>query len=221
MLDKRFETENKVHGTTTVGMVCTDGVVLGADSRAILGNYFIAHRNVRKISKIDEHLGLTIAGGVADAQNVVDILRYNASIYKLETFRPLPIASAARLTSNVFFSARLFPYIADVLVGGMDDSGPSLYDADLFGNLTSADFRSTGSGSPVAYGILETEYFKEMKVQDGLRVAVKAVNAAIKRNAGTGDGFDVISITKSGFNYYPLEEKQKILEEVAGRNHVG
>ncbi len=221
LLDQRFENQNRLHGTTTVGMVCTDGVVLGADSRAMLGNYFIAHRNVRKISKIDEHLGLTIAGGVADAQNIIDILRYNASIYKLENFKPIPVAAAARLTSNVFFSARLFPYIADVLVGGMDDKGPSLYDADLFGNLTAADYRSTGSGSPVAYGILETEYSKEINVHDGLRIAVRAVNAAIKRNAGTGDGFDVISITKSGFNSYPVEEKHKILEEVAGRNHVG
>jgi proteasome beta subunit len=221
LLDKGFEIENRLHGTTTVGLVCTDGVVLGTDSRAMLGNYFIAHRNVRKIAKIDDHLGLTIAGGVADAQNIIDILRYNASIYKLENSKPLPVGSAARLTSNVFFSARLFPFIADVLVGGVDDSGPNLYDADLFGNLTSADFRSTGSGSPVAYGILETEYSKEMKVKDGLRVAVKAVNAAIKRNAGTGDGFDVISITKSGFNYYSIEEKLRILEEVAGRNHVG
>jgi proteasome beta subunit len=105
------------HGTTTVGIVYTDGVVLAADTRAIAGGYYIAHKAVKKIQKISDHLGVTIAGGVADAQTVVDTLRYYANIFKLEKEKPIPVKATAQLASNIFFSARFYPYMADVIVG--------------------------------------------------------------------------------------------------------
>ena len=206
----------KLHGTTTVGLVCTDGVVLGTDTRAVLGTYFIAHQHVRKIAVIDEHLAMTIAGGVADAQGVVDAIKYNANIYKLERKEPLPVKSAARLASNIFFSARMYPLIADVLVGGFDKEGAALYNVDLFGSLTQEKFISTGSGSPVAYGILESEFSENLSIKEAVPIAVKAVHAAIKRNAGTGDGIDVITINGTGLHEISAAEKQKILVGLSG-----
>ena len=113
--------QNQVHGTTTVGLVCTDGIVLTTDTRASMG-YYIASRTVNKIAVIDKHVAVTIAGGVADAQYIVDQLKFNSHIYKIEKSKPLPISSVARLTSNLFFSAlhQLAPYYADILVGGID-----------------------------------------------------------------------------------------------------
>ncbi|MBM3898256.1 MAG: proteasome subunit beta [Thaumarchaeota archaeon] len=206
----------KLHGTTTVGLVCTDGIVLGTDTRAVLGTYFIAHQHVRKIATIDDHLAMTIAGGVADAQGVIDAIKYNASIYKLERKQPLPVKSAARLASNIFFSARLYPLIADVLVGGFDEEGADLYNVDLFGSLTQEKFISTGSGSPVAYGILESEFSENLTMKEAVPIAVKAVHAAIKRNAGTGDGIDVVTINGSGLREIGAAEKQKIVAGFSG-----
>ena len=205
------------HGTTTVGLVCLDGVVFSTDTRAMAGGYFIAHKRVKKILKVDDHLGMTIAGAVADAQNVVDILRYYANIYRVEKRTPMPVKSAARLTSTVFFSSRLFPYIADVLVGGYDLSGFSVYNIDLFGSLTEAKYVSTGSGSPVAYGILESEFKEGMPLSEAVPLAVKAVTAAMKRNAGTGDNFDVAVITKEGFQELSEEQKDEILNRISRR----
>ncbi|MFQ6135219.1 MAG: archaeal proteasome endopeptidase complex subunit beta [Nitrososphaerales archaeon] len=204
------------HGTTTVGMVCTDGIVLATDTRAIAGGYFIAHRAVKKIQKIGDHLALTMAGGVADAQSVVDTIRYYANIYKLEKREPMPVKSAARLASNIFFSARLFPYIADVIVGGVDEKGGAIYNVDLFGSLTEDKYHSTGSGSPVAFGILESEYREELTTEEAIPIAVKAVNASIQRNAGTGDGFDVAVITKDGYREFSKEEKEAVLKKISG-----
>ncbi len=210
------QSKGKLHGTTTVGLHCTDGVVLGTDTRAVLGTYFIAHQHVRKIAVIDEHLAMTIAGGVADAQGVIDAIKYNANIYKLERKEPLPVKSAARLASNIFFSARMYPLIADVLVGGFDKEGAALYNVDLFGSLTQEKFISTGSGSPVAYGILESEFLENLNIKEAVPIAVKAVHAAIKRNAGTGDGIDVITINGSGLHEISVAEKQKILAGLSG-----
>ena len=85
LLYKENEIKNQVHGTTTVGLVCSDGIVLTTDTRASMG-YYIASRTVNKIAVIDNHCALTIAGGVADAQYVVDQLKYQSNIYKLEKF---------------------------------------------------------------------------------------------------------------------------------------
>src|SRR5881628_1937721 len=114
-------------GTTTCALTCKDGVVLAADTRASAG-FFIADRHVMKIQKIDHHLGMTIAGGVADAQNLVDLLRYNANIYRLSNRQPIPIKSAARLCSNVLFNQRYYPYYVQLILAGYDSKeGAQIY----------------------------------------------------------------------------------------------
>ncbi|MEE9585950.1 MAG: proteasome subunit beta, partial [Nitrososphaerales archaeon] len=198
------------------GMVCTDGIVLATDTRAIAGGYFIAHRSVKKIQRVSDYLAMTIAGGVADAQSVVDTIRYYANIYQIEKRKPMPVKSAARLASNIFFSARLFPYIADVIVGGVDEKGGAIYNVDLFGSLTEDKFHSTGSGSPVAFGILESDYKEGLTTEEAIPIAAKAINAAIQRNAGTGDSFDVAVITKDGYRELSKKEKEAVLKKISG-----
>jgi len=192
-------------------MVCQGSVVLATDTRATAGHLFIAHKHVKKVLRVDQHLAMTVAGGVADAQNIVDTLRYYANTYKLDQRYPIPIKSAARLASNVFFANRLYPYYADVLVAGVDSTGPHLYNVDLFGSLSEEEFISTGSGSPVAYGILETEFKSGMKIDAAIPIAIRAIGAAIKRNAGTGDGIDVSVIDSNGYRELTDKEKEEAL----------
>jgi proteasome beta subunit len=206
-----YVNHNRLHGTTTVGLECSDGVVLATDTRATAGFLYIAHRHVKKLAKLDEHIAMTIAGSVADAQNLVDILRYHANIYRLESRMPMPVKSCARLASNIFFSQRYAPYIVEILVGGYDNEGPAMYNVDLFGSLNKEKFVSTGSGSPVAYGILESEYREGMSVDEASKVAARAIAAAIRRNAGTGDGVDVAIIDKKGYREMSKEEKAAIV----------
>jgi proteasome beta subunit len=197
-------------GTTTCALTCKDGVVLAADTRASAG-LFIADRHVMKIQKVDRHLGMTMAGGVADAQNVVDIMRYNANIYRLSNKELMPVKSAARLCSNVLFNQRYFPYYVQIIVAGYDDKeGGQIYNIDLFGSMTSEKFISTGSGSPVAYGYLESEFKEGLGVNDAYKVAIRAIAAAIRRNAGTGDGINVVIIDKDGYRELSKEVKESV-----------
>jgi proteasome beta subunit len=200
------------HGTTTVGLVCSDGVVLATDTRVTAGG-FIAHKRGKKLLRIDDNLAMTISGGVADAQNVVDILKYYANLYRVERRRLMPVKSAAQMVSNVLFSSRLYPLIADVLVGGVDRTGGSMYEVDFFGGLHSSKMVATGSGSPVAYGILEAEFKENMPVTKVYPVAAKAIISAMKRNVATGDHFDVAIIDKNGFKELSEQEKEKLLSQ--------
>ena len=196
-------------GTTTVGVVCTDGVILSSDTRVTMG-YFVAHKTGKKIYQIDDHIGMTISGGVADAQYVVEVLKVNAKLYKLNNGRPMPIKSAARLVSNVLFSAR-GGLLAQILVGGFDSTGSHVFSLDPLGSLVEEKYVATGSGSPIAYGVLEDKYKEESTIKEMLPVVVRAVDSAMKRDIASGNNYDIAIISKQGYRSLDKKEKMAIL----------
>ncbi|VVC71805.1 Proteasome subunit beta [uncultured archaeon] len=205
------EKVKKLKGTTTVGIVCSDGVVLAADKRATMG-YFIANKETQKIFEIDRHLGMTVAGGVGDAQMLARLLEAEANLYKLDKKKPIPVKAATTLLANILNQYRFAPFYVQLLVGGVDDK-PRIYNLDAVGGVTDEKFVSTGSGSLTAYGYLEDHFREGRPVKENLRVAAKAVSIAIKRDAGTGEGVDLVAITKAGFKRFTKEEVLDILEE--------
>ena len=197
-------------GTTTVGIVCRDGVILASDTRETMG-FFVAHHRGKKVYKLDDHLAMTISGSVADAQRAVDILKANAQLYRLNMARPMPVSTAARVIANLLFSSRYAPLIAQVLIGGIDDSGPHVFSVDPLGSITEEKCVATGSGSPIAYGVLEDKYKEDASIKDMLHTVVSAVDSAMKRNAASGDSFDVSIIDKEGYKELGEKEKKDIM----------
>lgn len=197
-------------GTTTIGVVCKDGVILASDTRVTMG-FYVAHKHGKKIYRIDDHLAMTISGTVADAQRTVDVLTASAQLYELEKGRPMPVSSAARLIANLLFSARYAPLVTQVLIGGLDDTGSHVFALDPLGSLTEEKCVATGSGSPIAYGVLEDRYKEEVSVKELLPVIVKAVGSAMKRDAASGDSFNVTIIDQTGYRELTEEEKKQLL----------
>lgn len=197
-------------GTTTMGVVCKDGIVLGTDTRATLGT-FVAHKRAKKVYSIDEHVAMTIAGGVADAQTVVEMLRANSKLYRYEKGLPIPISALARLAANVLFQSRYYPFILQSIIGGMDDQGGHIFALDPLGSVTEEKYVSTGSGSPIAYGVLEPGYREGMSVKEAIPLVVRAVNEAMKRDSASGDSFDIAVISKDGYRELSEQEKKGIL----------
>ncbi|MFQ5762769.1 MAG: archaeal proteasome endopeptidase complex subunit beta [Candidatus Bathyarchaeia archaeon] len=195
-------------GTTTVGVACKDGVVLGTDTRVTMGT-FIAHKRGKKVYPLDNHLAMTIAGVVADAQNVVEILKANAVLFRLSSKRPMPVSAASRLAANLLFYNRILPLILQAIVAGVDTEGPHIFALDPFGSITEEKtFFSTGSGSPVALGILEDGYRSGITVKEAAPLVARAVAAATKRDAATGDSFDIAVITAE-HGYKELSDAEK------------
>ncbi|HDN62867.1 MAG TPA: archaeal proteasome endopeptidase complex subunit beta [Candidatus Bathyarchaeota archaeon] len=198
-------------GTTTIGVVCKDGVILSSDTRVTMG-YFVAHKKGKKIYKIDDHLAMTISGGVADAQKAVEILRVNSKLYRLYHKRPFPVRSASVLLSNVLFDSRPYPLLTQVIVGGIDDTGSRVFSVDPFGSVTEEKCVATGSGSPIAYGVLEDKYREDVSIHEMLPVVVKAIKSAMSRDTASGDSFDVSVIDENGYRELTDEEKNRIIE---------
>jgi len=206
----------KLKGTTTVAIKCLDGVIMATDTRATMLPGFVAHKKVKKVYKVTRNIGMTIAGVPAEALNLLDLLRANASIYQIHRKREIPVKAVASLASNLLFSQRFYPYAVQIIIGGCDSEGYHLYSLDPFGSAIEDDLIATGSGSPVAYGVLESEYREGIKLNDGLRLVARAIQSAIKRDVYTGDSFDIATVTREkGYVELTKEEKESLLAEKA------
>ena len=200
-------------GTTTIGMVCKEGVVMATEMRATMGT-LIAHRTTQKLFKIDDNIGLTVAGVVGDAQTLARYITAEVELYKLKRGQPMTVKSAATLTSNILAGSRFYPYWVGLILGGIDRDGGHVYALDMVGGAIPDDYVTTGSGSPFVYGVLEDHYVKDMTVSDGMDLAIRSLHAAMKRDAASGDGYSVVSITKEGFVQLDDKDIQKRLAKM-------
>ncbi len=197
-------------GTTTIGIVNSDGVVLASEHRATMGN-FIAHKETQKVFKIDDNLGLTTAGLVGDAQVLARYVKAEVELYKLRRQAPMSVKAAATLMSNILRrggGSQGFFYVG-LIVGGHDSEGGHVYSLDAAGGSIPDNYISVGSGSPYAYGVLEDHFKKEMPLSDSIDLAIRALNAAMKRDSASGDGMAIITITKDGYVEVSDEEISK------------
>jgi proteasome beta subunit len=198
-------------GTTTVGLVFSDGVVLATEKRATMG-YFIASKRAKKVYQIADRIGMTTAGGVGDAQQLARIMTVECSLYQIRRGRPIAVGAASTLLSNVLNANRYYPYYVQLLVGGVDDSGASVYSVDAMGGATrEEDIVATGSGSPGAYGVLEDRFKKDMSEEDAMELAIRSIRAAMKRDAGSGEGIHVVVITRDKYQEIAEEDVKKTL----------
>jgi proteasome beta subunit len=185
-------------GTTTLGIVCKDGVVMGTERRATMGT-LIAHKTTQKLFKIDDNLGLTVAGLVGDAQVLARYLSAEVELYKLKRNTRISVKAASTLMANILSGRRYFPYWVALVIGGFDEDGGHVYSLDAAGGAIEDKYVTTGSGSPYVYGVLEDNFKDGISTSDGLDIAIRALSAAMKRDAASGDGIDLAVINKKEF----------------------
>jgi len=192
-------------GTTTLGLVFKDGIVAAAEHRATMGT-LIAHKVAKKIFKIDDHMLLTTAGLVGDAQLLARFLRVEAELYKLEREEKMPVKGAATLMANILNQRKFYPYYVQLIIGGVDSTGPHIFSLDPAGGAIEDIYTTTGSGSPYVFGVLEDNYKENMELDEAINLAIRAMAAAMKRDAASGDGMDVVVITKKEYRELSREE---------------
>jgi proteasome beta subunit len=199
-------------GTTTIGLLAKDAVVLGAERKATMG-YLIASKTTKKILRLDEQLGMSIAGVVGDAQALDRYIRAELRLFKLHEGRKPSVKAASHLIANILYGRRFYPYIVQLIVGGYDKSGPGLYSLEPDGSIIEEkEYFSSGSGSPMAFGVLEDGYKAGMPVDEAKRLVARAISAAVKRDiASGGSGIDIIIIDSKGYHELSDDEVQKLL----------
>lgn len=209
MLEK---SDLRTTGTTTVGVIAKGAVVLSAERKSTMG-FLVASKSAEKIMQVDEKIGMTIAGLVGDAQALEKIIKAELKLFRLQEEKPATVKAAANLMATIMYSRRFYPYIVQLIVGGYDTE-PCLYSFDPSGSLQEEkEYFSTGSGSPVAFGVLEDKYKPNMPLEEAKKLAAKAVHAAIQRDiASGGSGIDIAVIDARGFHKVPDEEVKAMLK---------
>ncbi|MFW9897940.1 MAG: proteasome subunit beta [Candidatus Thorarchaeota archaeon] len=185
-------------GTTTVGLICKEAVILGTDKRATMA-YFIASKISEKLFKIQDHLWMTTAGSVADAQYIIDIIRAETTIYQLQKEKPVPIKSAGKMLSNLLYRYKLFPFQVGLILGGVTkEEGPVLLDVGAYGSILPEKYVAVGSGQNFSYGVLEAKYKDGLSVEEGKKIVKAAVTSSIIRDMASGNGIDIVVVKEEG-----------------------
>src|SRR5579872_4366671 len=188
--------EAYIPGATVVGVTYKDGLVLGAERRVTLGG-FIVSKTAKKTFQITDTVGAACAGMIGDMQILTKELKSYVKLRELELRRPLPANSIAKLLSVMMFERRFAPMITQVMIGGVD-AKPSIWILDPLGSLIPDDYAAVGSGAEIAIGLIENGYSENLSEVDAKNLAVRAIRSAIKRDVSSGDGVDLLFITKDG-----------------------
>lgn len=204
--------EKILKGTTTIGLTCSDGIVFVTDKRASWGT-FVASKRAKKAYKINDYVGTTVAGSVGDAEALMRIIQAEAMLYEMNNKDKMSANAVATLLANILQGNKIFPYLVMLLVGGFDKRA-SLFTLDPIGGLTEETMAATGSGSPMAYGVLEREYTEENTVENNIPIALKALASAMDRDMATGNGISLTTITKDGFKEYSDKEIEEISKNI-------
>ncbi len=187
--------------TTTVGLRSKDGVVLAADKRASKG-FFVGSKAVQKLLALDDTTAVAIAGQMSDAEYLVNLAKAERRLLTLRRGYPLSVKESAKLIANIVYSGmkNYNPFYVELVVAGVDRDGAHVYTSDMSGAITSEDFMSSGSGSPIAYGVLEQAYRKDIGLEDARKLAEAAVRAAMERDPGSGNGVDVLVLPNGRYH---------------------
>jgi len=177
---------------------------------------FIAHKKTQKLFKIDNNIGLTMAGLVGDAQLLARYLQAEVAIYKLKRGVPISIKAASTLMANILASRSYYPYWVQLLIAGIDDEGAHVYSLDPAGGCIEDDYVSTGSGSPFVYGVLEDYFKKDMDEKNAIELAVRAISSAKKRDSASGNAIQLAVINSKEFKYFTEDEIDKLVQKVGG-----
>lgn len=187
-------------GATAIGVVCKDGVVLAAEKRVSYpGSTLVLSKLGKKVFKITDNIGAACAGFMADMDSLIRTIEAHSRLYNLESRKPMSVRAAAKLMSNILFGRRFAPLLTETLVAGMDSDGtPSLFVLDPAGSVLDDKFACAGTGASIAIGVLESGYRDDLSAEEGKKLVLSAMKSAIARDAASGDGCDLLVITKDG-----------------------
>jgi proteasome beta subunit len=186
-----------IPGATTIGVVCKEGVILASEKRVSYG-YLVVSKGGKKVFRITDYIGAACAGLVSDMQILIREMDAYAKLFSLDVGRSISVRSAAKLMSTLLFNRRMAPLITQTIVGGMDDEGASLYVLDVLGSVIPDKYAVVGSGTEIAMGVLEEGYEEDLTMEEAKDLVIRSIKSAISRDIMSGDGVDLLLITKDG-----------------------
>ncbi|MCS7111687.1 MAG: archaeal proteasome endopeptidase complex subunit beta [Ignisphaera sp.] len=184
-------------GATAIGIKAAEGVVVAAEKRISYGGYVVS-RVGKKIFRIGDRMVIAAAGLFADMQTLSRVLSAEVMYRELLLSSKMRVRAAAKLLSAILYSYKLMPFLSEIIFAGYDEEGYHLYVLDPIGSIIEDNYAAIGTGAPIAIGVIESEYKNDIPLNTAIEVAIKAIKAAISRDAVSGDGIDIATVDKNG-----------------------
>lgn len=186
-----------ITGATTIGILCKNGVVLASEKRITYGLSLMSKAG-KKVFLVNDRIGVAFAGLISDAQAVLRRLAAEIRLYELEKDGKMSVKAAAKFLANLLYSQRWFPIFTETIIGGFDEEGFKLFILDQLGSLIEDKYAAVGTGAALAISVIEASYREDITIEEGKELAIKAMKAAISRDVVSGDGIDLVVISKDG-----------------------
>ncbi len=213
-MDSELKNQILKTGTTIVGIVCKDGIVMASDRQSTAGT-IVMNKNSEKTKKINDYLLVSGTGMVSDIQRTEKVLPAELKLKELRSKTRPSVKQAANLLANILYSGirqpSMIPTQMGSLIGGFNEDGTvELYSIEPAGSVLKVEEYDAnfGSGMPYVLGLLERQYKKGMSVDEGIKLAVECIKSSTQRDVGSGHGIDVFTITKSGIKKVVSQEIQ-------------
>jgi len=206
-------------GTSLVGIVCKDGVVMASDRQVTGGHSLVIDKNFSKTNQINNYIVVSWAGQVSGAQRLSKLIAAELKLKELKSKSRPSVKQAANLVSTIAYSnirqPSMVPDIVETFIGGFNEDGSSeLYEIGADGSLLKIkDYLANGSGMSYILGLLERQYNKDMSVKEGVELAIEALKSSTQRDVYSGHGIDVFTITKGGIKKVVSQEIQPNYKE--------
>jgi proteasome beta subunit len=206
-------------GTTVLGIVCKDGVVMAADRQVTAGN-FVMSKNTKKVVPVNDYILISWTGGFADAQRVTKVLSAELKLKELKSRSRPTVKQSANLMSSIAYAqirqpSTIPPIVGSLVAGFNEDGTTELYTIEPAGSIIKVeDYDANfGSGMPYVLGLLERQYNKDLTIKEGIELAKEALKSSTQRDVGSGYGIDIFTITKEGIKKVVSQEIQPTFKD--------
>jgi len=203
-------------GTSILGIVCKDGVIMAADRRSTAGNLILS-KNAQKAVQINNYLVTSGTGVASDIDMLQKIVSAELRLKELRSKQRPTVKEAAHLIATLAYRSirqpTMITFIAGTLVAGFNEDGTTeLYSVEPAGSVMKVeDYDANfGSGMPFILGLLERQYKKDLSIKEGVNLAIEAIKSSTQRDVGSGNGIDVFTITKDGIK----QVEEQVIEAV-------
>ncbi|MBS3145503.1 archaeal proteasome endopeptidase complex subunit alpha [Candidatus Woesearchaeota archaeon] len=181
LLQVEYAKKTVKQGTSALGIVCSDGVLLVADKRIV--DSLIVPKSIEKVYQVDDHIGATASGILSDGRVLVDRARLTSQQHKVTYDEPIDVLSVVKDVCSIkqqftqFGGAR--PFGVSVLFAGVDNGSPSLYSTEPTGIFFEYKATAIGEGENEIKQVLEKDYRESLTIEEGIKLAIKSLKKAL------------------------------------------
>lgn len=207
-------------GTSLVGLVCKDGIVMAGDRKTTLGGQIVASKNTQKVCPINNYLVISGTGTSSDIEVAKKLIRAQLKLKELRDKKRATVKEAANLIAALNYKnirqPSMIPFMAGLMIGGLDENGATeLYSIEPAGSTTKIEDYDANfsSGMPYILGFLERMYKKDITIEEGIELAIESIKSSSERDTASGHGIDVFKITPEGIKHVTKQKVESVYRD--------